>query len=157
MLASSPQVPMRYMSALRAFAQGCKQWIDTWTNAPLEGVRLGAGAEEHLTSDAGFQRRIRRGAKDVSLLARRMTALGLDPYELGLAESALVGHLQRRCMLCESWPRCLHDLTREDAGAAGQDCRKWVEYCPNVSTLEMLRALQDCTKVAPRYSFPYLG
>jgi len=97
-----------------------------------------------------------RPSNDTSLLELRMVALDLDPYELGRAEAALVGHLQRRCMQCESWRRCQSDLAGEAAGSDARDCRQWLEYCPNAPTLEMLHALQDSRKVVVSYSFPYL-
>ena len=92
-----------------------------------------------------------------SLLARRMAALDLDPYELALSDPALFRHLQRQCTLCESRKSCLQDLAHDYRGAAWRDRREWREYCPNASALDMLILLQSRSKTAPKYSFPYLG
>jgi hypothetical protein len=106
----------------------------------------------------GFRRpRLMRSRNDANLLARRMMALDLDPYELTLSDPALVRHLQRQCTLCKSGKSCLQDLAQECKGAAWQDRKKWQEYCPNASTLDMLIVLQSRSKTAPKYSFPYLG
>jgi hypothetical protein len=55
-------------------------------------------------------------------------------------------------MLCESWPRCLHDLKREAAGTIGRDRQNWLKYCPNAPTVEMLSMLQARTQAPPKYS-----
>ena len=105
----------------------------------------------------GFRReRLMRSRNDANLLARRMVALDLDPYELTLSDP-LVHHLQRQCTLCKSREGCLLDLAHECKGAAWRDRRKWREYCPNASALDILIVLQSRSKTAPRYSFPYLG
>src|SRR5271166_984160 len=106
----------------------------------------------------GFLReRLMRSRNNANLLARRMVALDLDPYELTLSDPALVRHLQRQCTLCKSRKGCLLDLSHECKGAAWRDRRKWREYCPNASALDILIVLQSRSKTAPRYSFPYLG
>jgi hypothetical protein len=162
MPAFSSSTQTKRWCVLSAFAQAWRQWSGIRAAELLEVARLGVGDLEYLTHDVGFagfdlRQPVRRGPNEANLLARRMAALDLDPYELAIGEPALVGHLQRRCMLCESWPRCLQDLARNPIGSAWRDRQEWLEYCPNASTLEMLSALQSCTKTTPKYSFPYLG
>jgi hypothetical protein len=162
MIAFSLSTQTKYWSVLGAFAQGCRRWIGTRAAELLEVARLGAGEVGYLTHDAGLSGSDLHPVAghhpiDADLLARRMVALALDPYEVALCEPALVRYLQRRCSLCESRGRCLRDLARESTGSVRQDRHEWQEYCPNTSTLEMLSTLQSRTKVAPKYSFPYLG
>src|SRR5271165_4181808 len=85
---------------------------------------------------------VMRSRNDANLLARRMAAVDLDPYELTLSDSALIRHLQRQCTRCESRKGCLQDLAHECRGAAWRDRGKWREYCPNASALDMLIVLQ---------------
>jgi hypothetical protein len=47
-----------------------------------------------------------------NLLALRMVALGLDPYEAALSDPALVRHLQKLCTLCDNRECCLQGFTR---------------------------------------------
>jgi len=96
-----------------------------------------------------------RDPNDATLLARRMAALDLDPYELAITEAALVHHLQSRCLSCEAWRRCLQDLSSDRVSSARRD--HCMSYCPNASVLKMLVALQSQTKIAPASTFPYLG
>jgi hypothetical protein len=60
-------------------------------------------------------------------------------------------------MLCTTWRRCRHDLVRKAAGRIGLDRHKWLEYCPNAQTLEMLSALRGSANQVPKSLFPYLG
>ena len=76
---------------------------------------------------------------EANLLARRMIALDLDPYELRLSDHAFFGHLQSQCTLCESRECCLQDLAHQSSGTAWKDGH-WREYCPNALALEMLAA-----------------
>jgi hypothetical protein len=90
-----------------------------------------------------------RGRNNGNLLARRMIAFDLDPYELSLSDPALVRHLQRRCTLCESRESCQQDLSNK--GVPRRDRKEWREYCPNASTLGMPMAsqsrVQKCAEV----------
>jgi hypothetical protein len=158
MPALSPATETKHGSVLGAFAQRWRRWAAEL----LEVGRLGADEVGYLTHAAGLSGSdlhpvAGRSAIDADLLARRMVALALDPYEAALGEPALVRHLQRRCALCESRGRCLRDLACESTGSVWPDPHAWQEYCPNASTLEMLSALESRTKVAPKYTFPYLG
>ena len=117
---------------------------------------LAASSRTGLSGDY-LRKLVMRSGNDANLLSRRMVALGLDPYELTLSDPAVVRHLQRQCTLCKSREGCLLDLAHECKGAAWRDRRKWREYCPNASALDILIVLQSRSKTAPRYSFPYLG
>ena len=134
-----------------AFAELWQHWIGTRATELFETARLGAGEVEYLTHDVGMSGsdlrvRMRRGPDE---LARRMVALDLDPYELALSEPALLHHLQRHCMLCESRERCLQDFARETSSSAWRDREDWREYCPNASLLDTLSALRSRSKAAP--------
>ena len=106
---------------------------------------------------ADVQQDMEHGVDHASLLKRRMVAFDLDPYELGQVEAALVRELQRRCMQCTSWRRCRCDLVREAVGRIGPDRHKWLKYCANARTLEMLSTVRDSAKHVPKYLLPYLG
>src|SRR5262249_21507345 len=70
------------------------------------------------------------------LLARRMTALGIDSETFARHEPTLLGNLQTLCRECE-WPeRCRHDLRRAPADVA------WEEYCPNATVLNAVAELR---------------
>src|SRR5215472_17500722 len=60
----------------------------------------------------------RRGSNSADLLLRRMSALDLDPNEVGRIESAAFRDLQRVCTLCKSRRRCARDFTRNVPSAA---------------------------------------
>jgi hypothetical protein len=157
MLAFSPR--QRHWPVLGAFAQWWQHWIGARATELLEAARLGAGDVEYLThdvdmSDSDLGALMRRGPDE---LVRRMVSLDLDPHELALSEPALLHHLQRQCMLCESRGRCLQDFARETSGSAWRDREDSREYCPNASLLDMLSALRSYSRVAPNYSLPYLG
>jgi hypothetical protein len=106
-------------------------------------IRSIAAASARTGLSGGFRRE--------RLMRSRMVALDLDPYELTLSDPALVRHLQRQCTLCKSREGCLLDLAHECKGAAWRDRRKWREYCPNASALDILIVLQSRSKTAPRY------
>jgi hypothetical protein len=125
-------------------------------------VGCGSGELEYLTRDVAPSASELRavaayGGDEADLLRRRMVALDLDPYELALSEPALVRHLQGRCALGESRGHCMLDLARESTDSARQDRQDWRDYCPNAATLDMLSALQSCSKIAPKHQLPYLG
>ena len=150
----------RHGSVLGAIVQSWRRVIGIGAAKLLK--LAGTGSVGHLKSDLGSclpesSQPLTRTPNDATLLARRMAALDLDSYELAITEAALVHHLQRRCVSCEAWRRCLQDLTHDRAGLDWQECQDWMDYCPNASALEMLSALQKRTKIAPRYLFPYLG
>jgi hypothetical protein len=123
------------------------RWMESRANQMTKAARLGAGQLEYLTQ-AGA------GSRPDDLLRRRMYALELDPYELGLTDPALLRHLQRCCAPCESREACAADLARASRGRACQD--DWRDYCENAMTLEMLMALQSRSEPVPKFQFPYI-
>jgi hypothetical protein len=155
-------VYQRHWAVLGAFAQWWRHWIEARATELLEVARLGAGEVEYLThdvdtSESDFRASGWRWPNEANLLACRMVAIDLDPYELTLSEPALTRHLQSRCMLCDSRGRCLQDFGCKAGDPAWHDREGWREYCPNASLLDMLSALKGCSKAAPKYSLPYLG
>ena len=162
MLTASHSKQTRHWSVLGAVATGWRRVIGIRAAELQKVARSCAGDVEHLKHDANssspaLRQPLTRGPNEANLLPRRMASLDLDPYELAVGEAALFHHLQSRCMLCEAWLRCRQDLTSDSVGSARQDRQEWLDYCPNASTLETLRVLHSCTKIAPRYLFPYLG
>ena len=93
---------------------------------------------------------VRHSRSDTNLLARRMEALGLDPYELALSDPALVRHLQKQCTLCDNRECCLQAFARESSGAVLRD--NWRDYCPNALALDMLVGLQSRSRTVVKYS-----
>jgi hypothetical protein len=159
---SSRSTQARHGAVLGAMVQGWRRVIGIGAAKLLKLARSGAGSVGYLKSGLGSRlaessQPLTRAANNATLLARRMAALDLDAYELAITEAALVHHLKRRCMSCEAWRRCLQDLTPDRADLDWQECQDWMDYCPNASALKMQSALQSRTKIAPRYSFPYLG
>ena len=72
---------------------------------------------------------------EAALLARRMSALGVDSETFARYEPDLLGNLQTLCRECE-WPeRCRHDLRRNP------DDVVWEEYCPNATVLNAVSEL----------------
>jgi hypothetical protein len=67
------------------------------------------------------------------LLNRRLRLLGIDPEQLRRREPAVAQDLARCCALCGSKSRCARDLARKPGSES------WRTYCPNETTLEMLR------------------
>jgi hypothetical protein len=93
---------------------------------------------------------VRHSRSEAKLLARRMEALGLDPYELALSDPALVRHLQKQCTLCDNRECCLQAFAREPSGTGLRD--NWRDYCPNALALDMLVGLQSRSKAEVKYS-----
>ena len=87
-----------------------------------------------------------------NLLARRMVALGLDPYEAALSDPALVHHLQKLCTLCDSRECCLQDFTRTSNGSVLKNHEGWRDYCDSALALDLLIGLQSRSKTAPKCS-----
>jgi hypothetical protein len=126
----------------------------------LETARLGSDNLEYLTHDskaADSDLCPVAGGHGDDLLRRLMLALDLDPYELALSDPALLRHLRRRCVLCQSREDCASDLARASAGQAWQGRDDWRDYCENALALEMLIALRSRSKAAPNYQFPHIA
>jgi len=67
------------------------------------------------------------------LLGRLMQALNLDFAQVAVAQPQVIIEMQRRCAMCESQERCMHDL--EEGGIADT----YQEYCPNAETLVQMQ------------------
>jgi hypothetical protein len=121
--------------------------MESLANQLGEAARLGSDELEYLTQTGA-------GSGPDDLLRRRMFALELDTYELGLTDPALLRHLQQCCTPCESREACAADLARASRGCACQN--DWRDYCENALALEMLIALQSRSKPVPKFQFPYV-
>jgi hypothetical protein len=97
---------------------------------------------------------VRHSNNKDNLLARRMVALGLDPYETALSDPALVRHLQKLCTLCDNRECCLQDLTRTSNGSVLKNHESWRDYCDNALALDLLAGLQSRSRTAPKRSSP---
>jgi len=162
MLMSSRSTQTRHGSALSAMMQSWRRAIGIKAAELVKLARSYAGKVRRRRSDAASSgpeacQALTRAPNDATLLVCRMAALDLDSYELAITEAALIHHLQSRCLSCEAWRCCLQDLTRDRVSSAWRDRQDWMNYCPNASALKMLSALQNRTKNAPPYTFPYLG
>ena len=137
-----------------------QRWIGTLANGLFEAARLGVGRVKYLAYYMGssvFRTFVRHSHNKGNLLARRMVALGLDPYEAALSDPALVCHLQKLCTLCDSRECCLQDFTRTSNGSVLKNHEGWRDYCDNALALDLLIGLQSRSKNAPNCSFPHLG
>ena len=138
-----------------------RRWMAAQVDQLLEAARLGSDKVEYLTygQEISTADRCKVAGKHVDdLLWRRMVAFGLDPYELGLSDPALLRHLRRRCALCQSRKDCASDLAQASAGQAWLGRDDWRDYCENALALEMLIALRSRSKAAPKYQCPpYTG
>ena len=135
-----------------------ERWMAAQADQLLEAARLGSDKVEYLTygQEISTADRCKRASKQVDdLLWRRMVTFGLDPYELGLSDPALLRHLQERCAECENRHECAVDLARTSSNKAWQGQNDWRDYCENALALQMLIALQSRSKgPAPKYQFP---
>jgi uncharacterized protein YjiS (DUF1127 family) len=78
--------------------------------------------------------RVLAGKWPDDLLSRRLEHLDFDAAELARREPQVMRDLERVCTLCGSKRRCRHDL------AENPYYSRWVEYCPNATTLSALIA-----------------
>jgi hypothetical protein len=118
------------------------QWIwDRSRSNTLAQLRLcGQEEVERIARDSGisasdFPALLSLSPNARDLLERRMTALDLDPVEVGTIVPEAFRDLQRVCSFCQSRRRCLRDLKRSPAKP------DWRDYCPNVETLIALDAM----------------
>jgi hypothetical protein len=88
---------------------------------------------------------------DASLLFRSMAVLQIDRNGLASADPLLFRELQGVCTLCRSKERCVRDFAQECDDAGRQD---WREYCPNAPTLNVLGAVQNCSRAAQHLKTP---
>jgi hypothetical protein len=128
-----------------------QRWIGTPAIGVSEAACLGLRRLRYFAYYMGsseLRAFVRHRTNKSNLLARRMLALGLDPYEEALSDPALVRHLQKLCMLCENHECCLHDLTRTTNGSVLKNHQAWRDYCDNAFALELLIGLQSRSKSA---------
>ena len=95
---------------------------------------------------------IPRYSYDASLLFGRMALLQIDRDELARDDPLLLRELQGICTLCGSKEECLRHLALERATGEPQD---WQDYCPNVATLNVIGALQNCPRAAEYFKTPH--
>jgi hypothetical protein len=132
-----------------------QRWIGTLANGLFEAARLGVGRVKYLAYYMGsseLRAFVRHSHNKGNLLARRMVALGLDPYEAALSDPALVCHLQKLCTLCDSRECCLQDFTRTSNGSVLKNHEGWRDYCDSALALDLLIGLQSRSKNALKSS-----
>ena len=132
-----------------------QRWIGTLANGLFEAARFGVGRVKYLAYYMGspeLRAFVRHSNNKDNLLARRMVALGLDPYEAALSDPALVRHLQKLCTLCDSRECCLQDFTRTSNGSVLKNHEGWRDYCDNALALDLLTGLQIRSKTALKSS-----
>jgi hypothetical protein len=87
-----------------------------------------------------------------------MAGLQVDRDELASDDPLLFRELQGLCTLCRSKERCVLDLAQE---RDQPNNLAWREYCPNAATLNVLGAVQNCSRAAqylkPPHSTGHLG
>jgi hypothetical protein len=135
-------------SALNAVAR----WWHNWTAARCNLATLdGYGAEEteRVARDVGVSaselRTLAGKWPDAAdLLNIRLAALGLDSVEIGRSEPQVLSDLQRVCTMCRSGGECRHDLAHNPSDPV------WREYCPNVMTIDALKAERAGSAKFPR-------
>jgi len=143
---------------LGAFKQGWQRLIEVRAGELLEVALLCNRRVKYLAyyvGSADLRAFVRCSRDDANLLARRMVALGLDPYELTLSDPALVRHVQKQCTLCDNRECCLQAFARESSGAALRD--DWRDYCPNALALDMLVGLQSRSRTMAKSHFHILA
>jgi hypothetical protein len=90
-------------------------------------------AADHGTTD--FRALADLGPNAPDLLACRMTALNLDPFEVREIAPQTFRDLRQICSSCRNSDRCLHNVASDPENV------EWKNYCPNVETLMALNAL----------------
>ena len=134
-----------------------KRWIGTLASGLFEAACAGVGRVKYLAYYMGsseLRAFVRHSNNKDSLLARRMVALGLDPYEAALSDPALVRHLQKLCTLCDSRECCLQEFTRTSNGSVLKNHESWRDYCDSALALDLLIGLQSRSQTAPKRSPP---
>jgi len=144
-------LPRRHQLPPNLFIRLWRRWMAAQADQLLEAARLGSDKVENLTHGQAISTSDRRkvaGKRIDDLLWRRMVAFGLEPYELGLSDPALLRHLQGRCADCENRDECALDLARTSSNQPWPGEDDWRDYCENALALEMLIALQSRSKPA---------
>jgi hypothetical protein len=121
------------------------RWWRNWkvTRVGLQQLdRCGANEFQRIARDVGVSTTDLRALAGkwpdaAEPLNRRLAALALDPAEIKRSEPQVMPDLQRVCTLCTRGRECEHDLADDPADPV------WREYCPNVMTLDALRAERE--------------
>lgn len=106
------------------------RWWRNWKRARRNIAEL----DWHIARDLAVspaELRVLAGKWPDDLLCRRLEQLDLDAPQV---ESQVMRDLERVCTLCGSKRRCAHDLAGDPSDS------RWIEYCPNATTLSALVA-----------------
>jgi hypothetical protein len=123
-------------------ARRIARWWQEWTNRRRTMMQLdccGAAEVERMAHDVGVSSGelcalAGRWPDAADPLKRRLAVLDLDPDDIRRREPQTLHDLQRVCTLCMNKRECVHDLAAKPSSVA------WRGYCPNVMTLDALRA-----------------
>jgi hypothetical protein len=109
------------------------QWWQNWNRRRRNIAEL----DWRIAHDLGISRadlRVLAGKWPDDSLSRRLDQLDFDAAELAHREPQVLRDLERVCTLCGSKRRCGRDLAGDPSDS------RWLEYCPNVTTLNALVA-----------------
>jgi hypothetical protein len=123
-------------------ARWIARWWHDWTSRRRMMTQLdccGAAEVERMAHDVGVSSGelcalAGKWPDAAEPLNRRLVAIGLDPEDVRRNLPQVMHDLQRVCTLCQSVGECVHDLAAKPSSVA------WRGYCPNVMTLDALRA-----------------
>jgi hypothetical protein len=99
----------------------------------------------------------RRNRRTVTPVLRREPVVFLhghapgDQRDLAANDPLLFRELQGRCSLCRHKNECAEDLAHAFDDAQWQ---QWREYCPNLTVLTMIGAIQNCGYAAQHLKMP---
>ncbi|MPZ59193.1 MAG: hypothetical protein GEU91_22445 [Rhizobiales bacterium] len=125
----------------QSFFGAVMHWWRNWRSSRTRVAELSNFTHEemqHIARDVGVtttELRVLAGKwpESADLLTRRMAVLGLDAAEVAHSQPSVSKDLERLCSLCASKRRCESDLATNPEGQA------WQQYCPNHTTLTILR------------------
>jgi hypothetical protein len=125
-------------SPFKAIADWWQSWKRSWA-AVAELDRCGSDEAEHIAHDvcvsaSELRALAGRWPDTTNLLSRRLSALGIDETAVARREPGVLRDLKRVCSLCSETSYCKHDLSRNPSDPV------WQAYCPNVMTLQALKA-----------------
>ena len=113
-----------------------------WHNWQAQREVAGYDAEEikRMARDLGFTPDelillAGAGPDAADLLYRRLNALGMDSEKIKALVPEVMRDMQRCCSECNAKRRCSGDLDAFDDS-------RWQDYCPNATTLALLKSLK---------------
>jgi uncharacterized protein YjiS (DUF1127 family) len=109
------------------------RWWRTWNRRRRTMAELDSRIAHDLAVSP-MDLRVLAGKWPDDLLSRRLEQLDLDASELARREREVLRDLERVCTLCGSKRRCGRDLAKDPSDS------RWLEYCPNATTLSALVA-----------------